>query len=449
LTPGAAERPKKIGQILLERRWITLDQLQRALQNQSVVGARIGTCLLELDALSEDSLLKALSEQRGVPAVGAEDLQHIPPELYAQLPARVARRCRAVPFRVLGNQIFVAALDADNLAIQDELAFVTAKRLKMHIANEARIYEALERGYGDQTPSRFQHLLERLNRGRASAAPSAPAAASEEDFLVWGPAPGAAPEPASRQTPPEPAPRPAPLLAADSPSVVQAAAPPASARLDEPVRAAEVPWPSPPEGARRDTPPPLGSGVTTPRPLTIPLAPEERARLGRPSGFKPLALAEVEARLLDPRDRDDVARTLLAYLAQTFSRVALLKVRHDLLVGWMGRGPDLSEEQLRRFTVSLQQPSVFAHLRQGEALYLGPLPSLPIHRDLARAWDGTLPRECLLLPVRLQGRLVTVVYADRGEAGLSTIDREALQLLAARTAAAFELCIRRAKRPAG
>jgi hypothetical protein len=318
----------------------------------------------------------------------------------------------------------------------------------MHIANEARIYEALERGYGDPTPSRFQHLLERLNRSRASAAPAPPAPAPEEDSLVWGPAPGTPQEPAPRPAPSQPAPT--PLLPADPAPVARAAAPPASARLDEPVRAAEAaPWPFTPESARRDTPPPLGSGVTTPQPLTIPLAPEERARLGRPSGFKPLALAEVEARLLEPRDRDDVARTLVAYLGQTFSRVALLKVRHDLLVGWMGRGADLSEEQLRRFSVSLQQPSVFANLRQGTALYLGPLPSLPIHRDLARAWDGTLPRECLLLPVRLQGRLVTVVYADRGEAGLSTIDTEALQLLAARTASAFELCIRRAKRPAG
>jgi hypothetical protein len=92
---------------------------------------------------------------------------------------------------------------------------------------------------------------------------------------------------------------------------------------------------------------------------------------------------------------------------------------------------------------------VFANLRQGAAFYLGPLPSEPIHRDLARAWDGMLPRECLLLPVRLQGRLVTVVYADRGEADLATIDTAALQVLAARTAAAFELCIRRAKRPGG
>jgi len=426
LTSGQAERPKKIGQILLERRWITLDQLQRALQNQAVVGARLGTCLLEMDALSEDALLKALSDQRGVPAVGAEDLQHIPPEVYTQLAARVARRCRAVPFRILGNQIFVAALDADNLAIQDELAFVTAKRLKMHIANEARIYEALERGYGDPTPSRFQHLLERLNRGRAAAAPSAPAPAAGEDLLVWGPAPGAAPEPA-RQAPAEPAPRLAPRLAANPPPALRAA----------------------PEGARPDTPPPVGSWSTSSQALTIPLAPEERARLGRPSGFKPLALAEVEARLLDPRDRDDVGRTLIAYLAQTFFRVALLKVRRDLLVGWMGRGPDVSEEQLRRFSVSVHQPSVFANLRQGAPFYRGPLPSLPIHRDLARAWDGMLPRECLLLPVRLQGRLVTVVYADRGEADLATIDTAALQVLAARTAAAFELCIRRAKRPAG
>ena len=433
MKPGSTERSKKIGQILLERGWITPEQLQRALQNQAVVGGRIGTCLLEMDALSEDSLLRALSEQRGVPGASAEDLQNSPPEAYAQLPARVARRCRAVPFRVAGNQVFVALLDVDNLAIQDELGFVTAKRLKIHIANEARIHEALERGYGDPTPSRFQHLLERLNRARASgetrepapapAPAAAPAPAPKDDLLVWGPTAAALAEPASfRATPADQAPAPAPRAAAPAPSARPAE--------PAPVAAAAPPAAEPP-----------------PRLLTIPLAPEERARLGRPSGFKPMALAEVEARFLDPRDRDDVARTLVAYLAQTFSRVALLMVRHDTVSGWMGRGADLSEEQLRHFSVGLHQQSVFADLRQSRALFLGPLPSTPVHRDLARAWGGTLPRECLLLPVRLRGRLVTVVYADRAEAGLETIDTEALEALAIKTAAAFELCILRSKQP--
>ena len=38
---------KKLGQMLVERGWITGEQLIRAIQSQRVVGGRIGTCLLE------------------------------------------------------------------------------------------------------------------------------------------------------------------------------------------------------------------------------------------------------------------------------------------------------------------------------------------------------------------------------------------------------------------
>ena len=40
----------KLGQLLVARGWITVQQLTRALQNQSVVGGRLGSCLLEIDA---------------------------------------------------------------------------------------------------------------------------------------------------------------------------------------------------------------------------------------------------------------------------------------------------------------------------------------------------------------------------------------------------------------
>jgi hypothetical protein len=52
----------KLGQILVARGWITVQQLTRALKNQNVVGGRLGTCLLEMDALSEELLARGLAE---------------------------------------------------------------------------------------------------------------------------------------------------------------------------------------------------------------------------------------------------------------------------------------------------------------------------------------------------------------------------------------------------
>src|SRR6059058_2457579 len=79
----------KLGQLLVTRGWITVQQLTRALKNQNVVGGRLGTCLLEMDALTEDLLLKGLAEQLGVPAARVEDLRGIPEEVQELLPAKL------------------------------------------------------------------------------------------------------------------------------------------------------------------------------------------------------------------------------------------------------------------------------------------------------------------------------------------------------------------------
>jgi type II secretion system (T2SS) protein E len=388
-----APRPKKFGQILLERGWITKDQLQRALQNQSVVGGRIGTCLLEMDALPEDLVMKALSEQHNVPAATVEDLRNVPEDVITLLPARVARRCRAVPFQISGTQVSIALLDVRNLQIQDELAFVTAKRLKIFVANEARVFEALEKYYGEECPQRFSHLIDRMNRARylwdRADETRAPAATQSERHSTEAAAAG---------------------RYGTQPAV--------------------TPPPAPP--SRRST-------------LTIPLAPEERAALAGTSSPAPVTSGDVELRLLNPKDRDDVGHGLLAYLGQAFNRALLFKAVKNNVEGWMGTGAGVELEALRNTSIPLNQPSVFLNLKQGSNFYLGPLAPLPAHRDLARAWGGELPKECLVLPVRIKDRMAMFIYLDKGAEGLAGVDVDSLHRLAAKVAIAFELCIMRSK----
>jgi hypothetical protein len=403
----SAVRNKRLGEYLIERGWVTAEQLQRALQTHKVLGGRLGTCLLEMDALPEDLLLKALSEISGIPAVGVDELRQAQPEAYKLLTGRVAKRCQAIPFRVSGNQTSIAMLDIHNLQLQDELGFVTGRRVKVFLANEARIYEALERFYGEECPPRFVHLLERLNRSRylwerMTAAPAVESA---------GEARAAAPPPAAP---------PAPLESADTP-----VAPAMAVAAPEPVAAAvEPPAPAPA------------------RSYSIPVEPEELRKL---SGAIPTrSLEEVQAQLLNPADPDDVGAALLGFLCGHYRRVALLRVVRGELRGWMGCG-ELDRETLRGFSGRFDEPSLFVGLNQGAPFVRGPLAPFPLHRRLAGAWNGELPGDCLLLPVRVKERLVTVIYLDRGASTLSGVDLEPLQRLAAKAAIAFELCIMRSK----
>lgn len=464
----------KLGQLLVARGWITVQQLTRALQNQSVVGGRLGTCLIEIDAISEDLLLKGLSEQLGVPSASLDDLRGVPEEVLALLPDKLARRCRAVPFRVEGSRLDLAMMDARNLSCQDEIAFATGKRVKIHVAHELRVLEALERYYKEESPSRYSLLVERLNRARyfwekqgtagaggGIGVESAATLATPLEDLLGGPrppriAPPPPLPPIAPVAPVRPAPAPAPVARpvqvppaapVPAPAPVQAPAPapaprptarPVSIPLTEEERAALVPLApagSPAPAAPAPAPPPAPAPVLRPASAPAPavVAPPPPA----PAPAAPLTLGEAEAALAATHDREEVARLIAGFLTTSYRRAALFQVVRDKATAWLAQG-DIDTDKFGRFSVSLDKPSVFLNLRHGQAFHVGPLPPMPAHRELAQAWGGELPRDCVVLPVRMKDRLVAVIYADGAKKGLGGIDLAQLQGLAASAAAALQ-----------
>jgi hypothetical protein len=550
----------KLGQLLVARGWITVQQLTRALQTQNSVGGRLGTCLLEMEVLGEDLLVRSLSEQLGVPAAAVEELRAIPDEVLQLIPERLARRCRAVPFRVAGGRLDVAMQDPRNLVCQDEIAFACGRRVKVHVLHELRIYEALQRYYREESPSRYTLLLDRLNRARylwsakqagQSAAPGAapalqqgmagmpfgaaaaaregaPAGKERTEVLsaltpegllggaprmqppplpepalpasprrrslfgpraAGGPSPAAAPPPAApaavgsaeRQLPPleeldlrpeygaaqrgareaarQEARQAAGHAAAASAATVAAGAPRAPDL--EVTLALGPPAPAAVAAARVAAAAPRQPPPAPPPPAKIALTDAERAELGLdepppaappepapavPVREAPATLAEVEQAFAATTDSEEVGRILLGHLARSFRRVALFQVSRTHVTAWMAQGDGIDQEAFGRYAVSFKEPSVFLNLRQGSGMHLGPLPPMATHRELALCWGGGLPRDCVLLPVRLRDRLVTVIYADGASRGLGGIDLEQLHRLVAATKAAFGRCILEKKR---
>ena len=446
----------KLGQLLVARGWITVQQLTRALQAQQVVGGRVGTCLLEMDAITEDNLLKGLSEHLGVPAATLDDLRGVPQEVLSLIPDKLARRCRTIPFRVVGSRLDVVMLEPRNLSSQDEIAFASGKRVMVHVAHELRILEALERYYKEESPSRISLLVERLNRARYfwERDKAAPKPEMGEDLNRLPPLPQArlrpvapvAPPPlpmASRPAPPPPAPPPPAASAASAPAASAAAAPvrkPAvhsiSMTLEERAALAAAAQPSPQPAAE-----------VAPQAEPAPVAPPPVASL------PPITSIDVaEAIFAKTLDREEVARTMLGFVARGYKRAALFQVTKDKVSAWMGQG-EMDLPTFQTFSVALDQPSLFLNLRNGSGLHMGPLPPMPAHRELARAWGGDLPRDCVVLPVRVKDRLVAVLYADgavreasaKGQ-GMGGIELSHLQRLAASAGAALERCILHRKR---
>ncbi|MEM8933849.1 MAG: hypothetical protein AAGE94_21845, partial [Acidobacteriota bacterium] len=339
-------RDKKLGQLLVERGWITGEQLIRAIQSQRMVGGRLGTCLLEMDVLDEDRLLDALSDQLHVPAAGIDQLRAIDDRVLDLVPAKVAARRRVVPFFADRDEIKVATLDVHDLGLLDELRFCTNRRVVPHIANEVRVFEALEKHYGYELPSRLGYLLDRLNRARYLWDESAKILlGTEAGEVVW--------------TRPEDV-----FESHDTPDLA----------LRIPI--AEDPIPLADDGAESGRP----RGV-----IQSPSARSHRSLVG-PQAAPPVAvvtgparpvdrtephstgvgwdLESVERALGQVSDRHGVADVILRFTGQDFSRVALFEVRRDQVRGWR-LGADADERTValfRDFESNLGEPSAFANL---------------------------------------------------------------------------------------
>src|SRR6202166_4134677 len=99
-----------LGELLVGAQLVNHDQLAEALLQQSSSGERIGSLLVELGAIGERDLAKALSTQLHVPLVDLSQ-QTPTPEAIELLPESVSRGHLAVPLVVEDNSLTIAVSD--------------------------------------------------------------------------------------------------------------------------------------------------------------------------------------------------------------------------------------------------------------------------------------------------------------------------------------------------
>lgn len=149
----------RLGEILVAAQIITLQQLEHALEAQVMLGARLGTCLVELGYIDLDGLSNALAHQHRLPAALASHFDRADQELQLSLSANLAERTGCVPlFRIGKRSAVIAAtgpLEPRSMAIiADELG-LAVEHLILSIAPELRIRYTLERIYNIARPQRF------------------------------------------------------------------------------------------------------------------------------------------------------------------------------------------------------------------------------------------------------------------------------------------------------
>ncbi|HWP47514.1 MAG TPA: type IV-A pilus assembly ATPase PilB [Candidatus Limnocylindrales bacterium] len=138
---------EKIGEILLKANLITRQQLQQAVQEQKNSGGRLGSVLVKMGFVNEDSILSCLSSQFGVPAIDL-DTFHIEESVLETIPVSVAKKYMVIPISRVGNILTLAMADPSDVFAMDDIKFMTNYNIEPVVASESSIIEAINRHYG-------------------------------------------------------------------------------------------------------------------------------------------------------------------------------------------------------------------------------------------------------------------------------------------------------------
>ena len=87
---------KKIGEILIEQGFISMEQLREALEEQKLTGEKVGEILVKKGVVGQEEIELALSKQKGIARF---DLSNyiIEPSLFKLIPEDFARKYKLLP----------------------------------------------------------------------------------------------------------------------------------------------------------------------------------------------------------------------------------------------------------------------------------------------------------------------------------------------------------------
>ena len=164
---------KPLGEVLVDERLISREQLQGALTRQKETGQPLGKILMEMGLVEERSLVEAVAKQIGVAFVDLES-RRLDPSVVALIPADFARSREALPVRLDGGKLLVAMAHPANRQTIEAIAEMTGYEVVPALAvrrDVLRVLDEITRVEPDRLSYEEEVLQEMLPPSELTAEP--------------------------------------------------------------------------------------------------------------------------------------------------------------------------------------------------------------------------------------------------------------------------------------
>jgi type IV pilus assembly protein PilB len=143
----------RLGDILVQRGYITEGQLDSALAAQGSERGMLGRILVARGLINLSQLGDALAEQFGV-AFADVVPQAVNPQIVRLLPEQLARARACVPIALSGDTLQLAMVAPDDIETISEAELVTGYHIDPVVALEGPVQATLDRGFDDRIVAR-------------------------------------------------------------------------------------------------------------------------------------------------------------------------------------------------------------------------------------------------------------------------------------------------------
>lgn len=413
-------RMSALTSLLVRDTVVPVDVIEDALQRQVLEGGDVDTALLEIAAVSENTLNGYRATTFGLAPVAREELMGVSDDTLKLISVELAREYRLVPLVRSGNTLSVCA--AQPLAPEQHLALERAIGLAvvLKIAVWVRVEAALATFYGVDIPTRMRDLADQLDHAPAGVLPTVSAPEGmvfhlDGDLLrAFDSQPPSMVESAYTEDSVQPHPLDQSVQGAIGIEAGLDDGAEEKGGVDIDVDGQPIRRTITAEFSRSKLKPFQGQSGTGPESAPEVVLPRLRPHFRRVSMVPKGPLSPDRARELleKAQDRDAVIDIFFSFARQYFDCCALFTVRKDHLVGLEAYGV-LGVEAVSALDVGIGAGGAIRDVVSSMLPRVTNLDRAAFDQPLLEMLGRTEAQPAVLVPIVIRQRVITLLYGDR------------------------------------
>lgn len=149
---------EKLTKILLDRKIVDHDSLQKAITAQKETGKTLSDILVEMGLVTKNDLMIILSQELGIPPMNLSRYK-IDPDVLKLVPRKTAKHYKILPISKMGTMLTLAMADPLNIFAIDDIKSLTGFKISPVITTDKDILETIAKYYEEDATTAIEKIV--------------------------------------------------------------------------------------------------------------------------------------------------------------------------------------------------------------------------------------------------------------------------------------------------